>query len=68
VVHEVIAPTWRIFVNGYAPFLGAVLGPIVVLRSDVAQHLATDRIDLTIAPEEAYGTLFLLKGLDRGMQ
>jgi len=31
------------------------------------QHLATDGIDLAIGPEEAYGTLFLLKGLDRGM-
>src|SRR5215831_14148459 len=34
-LHEVIAPARWIFVNGYTPFLGAVLGPVVVLRSDV---------------------------------
>jgi hypothetical protein len=67
-LHEVIAPTGRIFLNGYTPFLGAVFGPVVVLRGDVAQHLTTDGIDLAIGPEEAYGTLFLLKRLDRGMQ
>src|SRR5438552_1482964 len=65
--HEVIAPAWGIFLNGYTPFLGAVLDPVVVLRSDVAQHLPTDGIDLAIGPEKADGPLFLLKGLDRGM-
>src|SRR6516162_8298445 len=39
-LHEIIAPAWGIFLNGYAPFLGAVLGPVVILRSDVAQHLS----------------------------
>src|SRR5256884_10018362 len=63
--HEVIAPAWGIFLNGYTPFLGAVLDPVVVLRSDVAQHLPTDGIDLAIGPEKADGPLFLLKGLDR---
>src|SRR5437016_3649795 len=48
--------------------VGAVLGPVVVLRSDVAQHLPTDWIDLAIGPEKADGPLFLLKGLDRGME
>jgi len=67
-LHEVIAPAWGIFLNGYTPFLGAVLGPVVVLRSDVAQHLPTDWIDLAIGPEKADGPLFLLKGLDRGME
>src|SRR5436190_1668248 len=67
-IHEVIAPAWGIFLNGYTPFLGAVLGPVVVLRSDVAQHLPTDGIDLAIGPEKADGPLFLLKGLDRGME
>src|SRR5213595_3686869 len=66
--HEVIAPAWGIFLNGYTPFLGAVLDPVVVLRSDVAQHLPTDGIDLAIGPEKADGPLFLLKGLDRGME
>src|SRR6516225_11893577 len=36
-LHEVIAPARWIFVNVYSPFLGAVLGPVVVLRSDVVQ-------------------------------
>src|SRR5437588_11664884 len=67
-LHEVLAPAWRIFLNGYPPFLGAVLDPVVVLRSDVAQHLPTDGIDLAIGPEEADRPLFLLKGLDRGME
>src|SRR5204862_7303778 len=67
-IHEVIAPAWGIFLNGYTPFLGAVLDPVVVLRSDVAQHLPTDGIDLAIGPEKADGPLFLLKGLDRGME
>ncbi|MGB2665269.1 MAG: hypothetical protein WAK48_14785, partial [Candidatus Acidiferrum sp.] len=30
--HEVIASAWGIFLNGYTPFLGAVLNPVVVLR------------------------------------
>src|SRR5437588_7970464 len=67
-IHEVIAPAWGIFVNGYTPFLGAVLGPVVVLRSDVTQHLPADWIDLAIGPEKADGPLFLLKRLDRGME
>src|SRR5437588_12475685 len=67
-LHEVIAPAGRIFVNGYTPFLGAVLDPVVVLTGDVAQHLPTDGVDLAIGPEEADGPLFLLKGLDRGME
>jgi hypothetical protein len=67
-LHEVIAPTGGIFLNGYNPFLRAVLGPVVILSSDVAQHLPTDGINLTIGPEKADGTLFLLKGLDRGME
>src|SRR6516162_31900 len=66
--HEVIAPTGRIFLNRYTPFLGAVFGPVVVLRSDVPQQLPTNGIDLAIGPEKADGPLFLLKGLDRGMQ
>src|SRR5438552_11987390 len=67
-LHEVIAPAGRIFLNGYPPFLGAVFGPVVVLRCDVAQHLPTDGIDLAIGPEKADSTLFLLKRLDRGME
>jgi hypothetical protein len=67
-LHEVIAPAWGIFLNGYAPFLGAVPGPVVVLRSDIAQHLPTDRIDVAIGPEETHGPLFLLKGLDRSIE
>src|SRR5205814_3181710 len=67
-IHEVIAPAWGIFLNGYTPFLGAVLDPVVVLRSDVVQHLPTDWIDLAIGPEKADGPPFLLKGLDRGME
>src|SRR5215469_16753498 len=42
-LHEVIAPAWGIFLNGYAPFLRAVFGPVVVLRRDVAQQLPADR-------------------------
>ena len=40
----------------------------MVLRGDVAQHLPTHGIDLAIAPEKAHRSLFLLKGLDRGVQ
>ena len=54
--------------NGYTPLLGAVFGPVVILRSDVPQHLPTDGVDLTIGPEKADGPLFLLKGLDRSME
>jgi four helix bundle protein len=67
-LHKVIAPAWGIFLNGYAPFLGAVLGPIVILRGDVAQQLPTDGIALAIEVEKADDTLFLLKGLNRGME
>src|SRR5260370_29956373 len=66
--HEVIASAWGIFLNGYTPFLGAVLNPVVVLRSDVTQHLSTDGINLVRGPEQAYRPLFLLKGLDRRVE
>lgn len=67
-LNEVITPAWRIFLNGYTPFLRAVLDPVVILRSDVPQHLPTDGISLTIGPKKADGALFLLKGLDRGVE
>lgn len=67
-LHEIVAPACGIFVNGYAPFLGAVLDPVVVLIGDIAQHLPAHGIDMATGPEEADGSLFLLKGLDRGMQ
>src|SRR5215472_1361206 len=35
---EVIASAWGVILNGHPPFLGAVFGPVVVLRRDVAQH------------------------------
>src|SRR5207302_100656 len=38
-LHKVIAPAWGIFLNGYTPFLGAVLDPMVILGGDVAQQL-----------------------------
>jgi hypothetical protein len=67
-LHKLIAPAWGIFLNGHTPFLGAVLDPIVILRRDVAQQLPSDGIDLAIDIEKADGTLFLLKGLNRGME
>src|SRR2546429_873437 len=67
-LHKVIAPAWGIFLNGYTPFLGAVLDPMVILGGDVAQQLPTDGIDLAIEVEKADGTLWLLKGLNRGMK
>src|SRR6266699_817722 len=56
------------FDNGYTPCLGAVLDPMVILGGDVAQQLPTDGIDLAIEVEKADGTLWLLKGLNRGMK
>jgi len=67
-LHEVIPPAWGIFLDGYTPFLGAVLGPVVILRSDLAQQLPSDGIDLAIEVEKADGTLFLLKRLDGGVE
>jgi hypothetical protein len=67
-LHEIVAPAWGIVVNGYTPFLRAVLDPVVILRNDVAQGLPTNGIDVPISPEEADGALFLLTRLDRGMQ
>jgi hypothetical protein len=66
--HEVIAPAWGIFLNGYTPLQRAVLDPVVILSGDVTQQLPTDWIDLPIAPEKADRPLFLLKGLDRSMK
>jgi four helix bundle protein len=40
----------------------------VILRGDVAQQLPTDGIALAIEVEKADDTLFLLKGLNRGME
>src|SRR5215469_5692747 len=67
-LHEIIASAGGIFLNRYTPFLRTVFSPVVVLRGDVAQHLPTHGIDLPIAPEKAHGSLFLLKGLDRGVE
>ena len=67
-IHKVIASAGGIFLNGYSPFLRTVFGPVVVLRGDVAQDLPTHGIDLAIAPEKTHRTLFLLKGLDRGVE
>jgi hypothetical protein len=67
-LHEVIAPAWGIFLNGYTPFLRAVLGPIVILSRDDAQQLPIDGIGLAIEIEKADGTLWLLKRLNRGME
>jgi hypothetical protein len=67
-IHEIIASAGEIFLNGYTPFLSTVFNPVVVLRGDVAQHLPTHGIDLPIGPEKAHGSLFLLKGLDRGVE
>jgi hypothetical protein len=67
-LHKVIAPASGSFLNGYTPFLGAVLDPIVILGGDVAQQLPTDGIDLAIEVEKADDTLWLLKGLNRGME
>jgi len=40
----------------------------VILSRDVAQQLPTDGIDLAIEVEKTDDTLFLLKGLNRGMK
>src|SRR5438046_10744862 len=64
-LHKVIAPAWGIVVNGYTPFLGAVLDPIVILGGDVAQQLPTDGIDLAIEVGRADGMHGLLKGINR---
>src|SRR6516165_7612762 len=54
-IHEIVAPSLGICLNGYTPLLGAVLGPVVILRSDVAQHLPTDWVDLTFQQEQRAG-------------
>src|SRR5438445_8988079 len=66
-LHKVIAPAWGIFLNGYTPFLGAVLDPMVILGGDVAQQLPTDGIDLAIEVEKADGTLWLLTSLNASL-
>jgi hypothetical protein len=67
-LHEIIAPAGGIFLNGYIPLRRTVFGPVVIRRGDVAQHWPTHGIDLAIGPEKAHGSLFLWKGLDRGVQ
>src|SRR5262249_53818576 len=67
-IDEVVAPAWGVFLNRNAPLLGTVLGPVMVLRGDVAQQRATHRIDVTVGPEETHDALALLKGLNGGVQ
>jgi hypothetical protein len=67
-IHEIIASAWGICLNGYSPFLGAVLDPVVILRSDVAQQRPTDRIHLAIGPGKADHARCLLKRLDSGVE
>src|SRR5216110_3335302 len=52
-LQKVIATAWGILLNGYTPFLGAVLDPIVILSGDIAQQWQNDGIDLTIEVEKA---------------
>src|SRR5438046_10418852 len=47
-LHKVIAPAWGIFLNGYTPFLGAVLDPMVILGGDVGKCCATSPPSITI--------------------
>src|SRR5207237_1209568 len=37
-LHKVIAPAWGIFLNGYTPFLRAVLDPMVILGGRSEEH------------------------------
>src|ERR1700741_2377201 len=67
-IHEIVASAWGIFLNGHAPFLGAVFDPVVILSGDAAQQLPIDRINLAIGPEKADHTRFLLKRLDGGVE
>jgi hypothetical protein len=41
---------------------------MVILSRDIAQQLPTDGVDVAIEVEKADGTLWLLKGLNRGME
>src|SRR5947208_16243954 len=62
-LHKVIAPAWGIFLNGYTPFLGSVLDPMVVQGGEVAQQLPTEGIDLGRGVEQAEGTVGLMNGM-----
>src|SRR5207244_13398366 len=59
-LHKVIAPAWGIVLNGYTPFVGAVVDPIVILGGDVARHYPTDWIELALQVDHADGQLSLV--------
>jgi hypothetical protein len=52
-VYEVVAPTFWVVRDFYAPFLSAVLGSVVILVCHLPQNVAAHRINLPINPEKA---------------
>ena len=65
---KLIAPAFGGIQNGCSPFLGAIDYPVVKLRGNFTEHVAADRIQITICREETDDALFLLKRLDEPVE
>ena len=63
-----VAAGFRIVDNGHSPFLRSVLDPMVVLRRDIAQDVATDGIPSPVAPEKSEDPFYFLKRLNDPVQ
>src|ERR1700746_4213955 len=51
--YEVVAPTFWVVHDLYAPFLSTLVGPVVILVRYLSQNVAAHRINLAINPEKA---------------
>ena len=67
-IQHFVPACFRILNDGRAPVLRPVLDPVVKLRRDIAQNVATDRIQFPVGPEESDNPSFFLEGLNGPVQ
>jgi len=65
---EVVAPTFGITYDFRAPLRSAVLDPVVILVSNVAQDVPAHGINLPINPEKALCSGAIQEGLNTAIQ
>ena len=61
---EFVAPALRVLEDLHAPLLGVALDPVVIVAGNLAQDIATDRIDMTIDPEKPWRSGAIQEGLN----
>ena len=67
-IDKLVSPTVGRLQDGCAPFLRAILDPVVKLRCNIAQDISTDRIQVALLREKTNDALFLLQWLNRRIE